>query len=216
MLENIIVKPNARRTRYALQIGDQGEVIVKTPLNPSESVVADLVRDHQSWIKKHQQKAKQTQERLASWQDPNQLMYRGQLVEIKQTTELATVFGAGTIHLAQGLTKASFIQTHAKLYLPERCLDIAEMMGLTTKKIRIRRMTSCWGTCHHNTTITLNEALIQTPDWVSDYVMIHECAHLVYFDHSRDFWALVAKYTDHTKSAKKWLKEHQAALLTKR
>ena len=48
MLENIIVKPNARRTRYALQIGDQGEVIVKTPLNPSESVVADLVRDHQS------------------------------------------------------------------------------------------------------------------------------------------------------------------------
>ena len=47
-----------------------------------------------------------------------------------------------------------------------------------------------------------NKALIQTPDWVSDYVMIAN-AHLVHFDHSRDFWALVAKYTDYTKAAKK-------------
>ena len=117
MLENIIVKPNARRTHYALQIGDQGEVIVKTPLNPSESVVADLVRDHQSWIKKHQQKAQQTQERLASWQDPNQLMYRGQLVEIKQTAELVI----SGIHLAQGLTKASLFKPMPSCI----CLNVA-------------------------------------------------------------------------------------------
>ena len=74
-------------------------------------------------------------------------------------------------------------------------------------------MKSCWGTCNINKNITLNQALIQVPDWVSDYVMIHECAHLVHFNHSSRFWALVSEYTPHTKDAKKWLKDHQPVLI---
>ena len=112
-----------------------------------------------------------------------------------------------------GMTKTAFLTQHAKAYLPERCLDLAELMGLDPSEIRVRKMRACWGNCHRTQRVTLNKALIQTPDWVSDYVMIHECAHLVHFDHSKQFWALVGDYCTTVKQAKKWLKEHQQVLL---
>ncbi|MDE6867767.1 MAG: M48 family metallopeptidase, partial [Clostridia bacterium] len=37
-------------------------------------------------------------------------------------------------------------------------------------------------------------------------VIIHELAHLVYFNHSEKFWSLVAKYEPEYKSLRKRLK----------
>jgi hypothetical protein len=44
------------------------------------------------------------------------------------------------------------------------------------------------------------------PDWVRDYVLIHELMHLRRMDHSRQFWALVAEACEHTQAARQWLR----------
>ena len=46
------------------------------------------------------------------------------------------------------------------------------------------------------------------PDWVRDYVMVHELMHLKRMDHSPRFWAIVAKAYPRYQEARRWLREH--------
>ncbi|MEK9727575.1 MAG: YgjP-like metallopeptidase domain-containing protein [Candidatus Margulisiibacteriota bacterium] len=212
-MNNVIYKTNKRRQRYSLEINDAAELVVKTPEKPSQKIIDQLITENQAWIKKHQKKPQETKAQLHDWSDPHKIYFRGKKYDLYQSNNQRIIFANSSISIPKGMTKPSFIAHQASEYLPERCLDIAEMMGLRTGNITIRKLRSCWGTCHQNRNITLNRALIQSPDWVSDYVMIHECAHLIHFNHSKSFWGLVAKYTNHTAPAKEWLKMHQPALI---
>jgi hypothetical protein len=52
-----------------------------------------------------------------------------------------------------------------------------------------------WGSCTPaDKTIRLSHRLRDMPDWVVDYVLVHELAHLLVPDHSAAFWDLVAAY----------------------
>ena len=52
-----------------------------------------------------------------------------------------------------------------------------------------------WGSCTPSTgAIRLSDRLRSMPDWVVDYVLLHELAHLVEPTHSARFWSLVDRY----------------------
>jgi predicted metal-dependent hydrolase len=50
------------------------------------------------------------------------------------------------------------------------------------------------------------------PDWVRDYVIVHELMHLRRMDHSPKYWALVAAACPGYQAARAWLREHGRAL----
>ncbi|HEX9774240.1 MAG TPA: M48 family metallopeptidase [Actinomycetota bacterium] len=52
-----------------------------------------------------------------------------------------------------------------------------------------------FGSCTpEDRTIRLSHVLAEYPDWVRDYVIVHELAHLRVPDHSDYFWQLVRRY----------------------
>ena len=52
-----------------------------------------------------------------------------------------------------------------------------------------------WGSCTPDDgTIRISHRIQEMPDWVIDYVLLHELAHLVVPSHSTRFWELVARY----------------------
>ena len=51
-----------------------------------------------------------------------------------------------------------------------------------------------WSCTPVDRTIRISNRVRDMPDWVVDYVLLHELAHLVVPSHSNDFWALVARY----------------------
>jgi len=54
---------------------------------------------------------------------------------------------------------------------------------------------SRYGSCTvQDATIRLSDSLLSMPDWVHDYVIVHELAHLVVGNHSAAFWELVGRY----------------------
>lgn len=52
-----------------------------------------------------------------------------------------------------------------------------------------------WGSCTpSDRTIRISDRIMDMPDWVIDYVLLHELAHLLVPSHNPSFWATVARY----------------------
>jgi len=59
----------------------------------------------------------------------------------------------------------------------------------------VGNQTGRWGSCTPaDRTIRISDRIMDMPDWVIDYVLLHELVHLVVPSHSAKFWALVARY----------------------
>ena len=52
-----------------------------------------------------------------------------------------------------------------------------------------------FGSCSpHSKRIRISNRVATMPVWVQDYVILHELTHLVYSDHSSDFWNKVSEF----------------------
>src|SRR5919202_3609714 len=70
---------------------------------------------------------------------------------------------------------------------------------------------SRWGSCTPaDRTIRLSTRLQGMPDWVVDYVLVHELAHLLEPGHNNRFWEWVGRYP-HAERARAWLDGYSAA-----
>ncbi|MFC1847864.1 M48 family metallopeptidase [Chloroflexota bacterium] len=61
--------------------------------------------------------------------------------------------------------------------------------------------------------ISFNWKLMLALEPVVDYVVVHEIAHLKEMNHTRRFWNIVAEHCPRWREHRKWLKEHEAALV---
>ncbi|NYT92905.1 M48 family metallopeptidase [Salinispora sp. H7-4] len=59
----------------------------------------------------------------------------------------------------------------------------------------VTNQTGRWGSCTPaDRTIRISHRLQDMPDWVIDYVLLHELAHLIVPSHNARFWQLVGRY----------------------
>ena len=100
-----------------------------------------------------------------------------------------------------------FKQT-AQDYLKPKLDFYAEQMGVSYKSLTVKGYKSRWGSCYSDGRIQFNWRLMQAPKWVIDYVVVHELAHLIHANHSKDFWELVEFHYPKTKQAKQVIRQH--------
>lgn len=84
-----------------------------------------------------------------------------------------------------------------RLRLSERATNLSRRYDLPApESIRwADEMTSMWGSCTIGTgAIRISTRLAAFPDWVVDYVIVHELAHLRVSGHNDEFWQLVYRY----------------------
>ncbi|MBN9565402.1 MAG: M48 family metallopeptidase [Alphaproteobacteria bacterium] len=92
--------------------------------------------------------------------------------------------------------------------------QLASRLNVTPQTIKIKDTLSRWGSCNRQGEITLQWRLIFAPEKVFNYVIAHELCHLLEFNHSPHFWALVKEIHPSFKDDQKWLKEHGKTLHT--
>ena len=86
----------------------------------------------------------------------------------------------------------------------------AEIMNLSNNygTIKITSSQSKRGSCSSIGNLMFHRRLAELPLFVLDYVIVHELAHLIHFNHSKEFRSLVEDYYPKHKETKKWLKEN--------
>jgi predicted metal-dependent hydrolase len=75
------------------------------------------------------------------------------------------------------------------------------------KRVTVRAQRTRWGSCSRRGTVSLNWRLVQTPDFVRDYIILHELAHLRHMNHSARFWREVERLCPEYRTAEHWLKK---------
>ncbi len=105
-----------------------------------------------------------------------------------------------------------WLRQSARQEFADRACRMAVTLDRSVKRISIRDSKTRWGSCSNSGALSFSWRLLMAPDFVIDYLIAHEVAHLVHMDHSRKFWTVVQQLTPTADQARRWLRQHGASL----
>lgn len=189
---------------------DENETVKVSSSKISKKRLFALIDEREAWIAKGVEKvAKKSRQVLGQ-----EILYFGEVIRLSSHPKFATLQQkCEDAHPSSyELHYQNFYKQEAALYLKERLNYFATCMQLKPQEMKLRRMKRQWGNCRSNGIITFNIYLMQTPKECIDYVVVHELAHMVHMNHSKDFHALVEKYLPQSKEKRVLLSSFSACI----
>jgi len=195
---------NPRMKHAYLQVQADGTVVLKS--NGRDTArLKRFVASKRAWIETQQQRWRQS----PAMQAGRDILYLGKIVPLELLH--GHVFRAeNTAALQKSYDR--FYRRRAELHLTEKTHRFAAEMGVSFRAIRFRKMKRRWGSCSKDGVITYNTLLMQLPEAMIDYTVVHELAHRVHFNHSADFHALVSAHLPDEKTLRREMRYLKAAL----
>ncbi len=97
------------------------------------------------------------------------------------------------------------LRKEAKKILPTRVQELAELYSFKFKSVSIRASKSRWGSCSPDNRINLSLFLLTVPEYLRDYVIVHELVHTEVKNHGSFFWSALNKIYENPKKLDKEL-----------
>lgn len=101
---------------------------------------------------------------------------------------------------------------NARILVHQKLLSLNAHYGFVFNKVAIRNQRSRWGSCSKKGNLNFNYRIVHLPEALQDYLIVHELCHLAMFNHSKQFWVLVAEVIpDHEarrRELTRYAKEH--------
>lgn len=194
-----------RARRYVLRVLADSSVRVTVPPFGSRARAIAFLRRELRWV---------DSQRYAIARGAGTIVFRGQVLPLTSNPATCTAsFGDQCVEIKRGESARQAANRHLRAIaareLSGRLRDLAGRFGLGVARVTIRGQRTRWGSCSPAGAIALNWRLVQAPDEVRDYVLIHELMHLREPNHSRRFWALVERACPGHAAARAWLKAHE-------
>lgn len=213
------VRRNARARNLILRLDEQtGGAVVTIPKRSSIQEAYDMALRKSDWIAV-QLKRRPTQVAFAAGAVLPYLGADHTVLHTPQGRGIARTQGEIWVsgreeHLPRRLL--DWLKAQAKAEITPRAHAKAESLKVLTPRrvgrITVRDTRSRWGSCAADGQLNFSWRLILTPEFVLDYVVAHEVAHLVHRNHSADFWALTDSLTSQMDAARAWLNAHGRGL----
>ena len=187
------IKESKKAVKYLrLKVGQSGEISLSIPLRTKENHILEFLEKNLEWLRKTSAKIKAKN----SAKNENQVEFLGgsyELIIDKNTSGVSIELFS--IKAASKADFRRFCDEKAKELLNASIARFAPLIARPINHISFKHMRTRWGSCNKaKGYINLNLDLITKKKEFIEYVVLHELAHLVYANHSKDFYALISKH----------------------
>jgi len=219
-LESIIIHNNIQIIKkdiknITLKVKPTCEVILTVPLLTTDEHIEYILKKREDWISKKIAFYKANYKpQIKEYLSGENFKYLGKNFRLKiiESDDECVKLQRGYIHI--------FIKDKENLERKKRLLDewylsksqnyfkkiiakYSSLVNIDIQNIRIRQMKTRWGSCNSvKSYINLNSELIKKPSFCIEYVIFHELAHLIYPNHSREFYNYLSTYMPDWKKRK--------------
>lgn len=222
------LRPSRTARRIRVRVSTRGVEAVQPP-DRSEADVIDFLRANASWVLAQLARVRrfETMRRPVSG-PPATLLYRGQPTPVR-VEERPSWRGPNRVTyqpdsgfvIVRGPGASVPVARTLENWLREQTRRaVARHLAATLPQVRrepvgvsVRGQRTRWGSCSARGNLSFNWRLIQAPDFVLRYLVVHEAVHLAVPDHSRTFWLTVQSLCSETERARQWLCAHGEELL---
>lgn len=210
-------RKGARQMR--LSIGSNGEVRVTLPHWTPYAAGVAFAASKQAWISQNRPQKQHMEPymhigkavKLFIVRDHAANKIRTTMSEnyVRITIPLDTNMQSSEVQAAARKAAVKSLKNQAEAYLPGRLKQLAELHGFTYRSTKIKQLKGRWGSCSSHKDITLNCFLMQLPDNLIDYVLLHELTHTKIMAHGKPFWTEMARYVTNLPAVRQQMKTYR-------
>ncbi|MDO5294895.1 MAG: SprT family zinc-dependent metalloprotease [bacterium] len=211
----------SNRKSIGIEVTYEGRVIIKAPGSISVDKIEQLLYKKKDWLLGTLASC----ESRETVRQQGELLYLGKPFEIKVEEqkkiriEIQVEDGAIIVKKPVGYNVdihkvlENWLRRQAAAVIQEKVEQYSRLLGVTYQNITIKDQKTRWGSCSSRGNLNFNYRLIMAPAEVLDYVVIHELAHRIHMNHSKDFWQTVEKVCPRYREHRSWLQEFGGQLV---
>jgi predicted metal-dependent hydrolase len=203
-----------------ISITPAGRVRVALPHWTPYAAGLQFLKKHDAWVKEQLRKNDRSaladgtrigRHHTVRFEAPNDSNSRVRIRVSRRAITVTTARNFEDPGLQQKLISAAerALRHEAEELLPARLERISREQKLPYGGLKIRKLTSRWGSCSSKRDITLSYFLVQLPDELVDYVLLHELAHTTHHNHSPEFWGFMEARVPNLRELRRQIKQHR-------
>jgi len=203
---NVVVERKRSTKNTYIRVKDNLDIYVTCHTLTSDRFIINLINNNEKRIIKmiNIVKKKKAKEEF--------FYYLGKKYDIVYLNKKGITFGEGKVFVDNNFNIDKWYKKEAEKIFQMELDRIynAYIYKIPYPSLTIRKMKTRWGVCNVKThKVTLNLELIKKRIECLDYVIVHELSHLLYANHSKDFWQVVEDNFKDYKKIRKELKQDE-------
>lgn len=220
MITDYTIKYSRRKT-LGLMITKTAAIEVRAPIGTSKKIIESFVKENQDWVDEHYGTVREKVEKREAFQlnFENDLLFLGKSYPLMPIEEARSGFDGQRFyayaHLIPAELKSNMVEIYrnlAKKVLDHQVKKLSTHMRLKPQAVKINGAKTRWGSCSSKGSLNFSWYLVMAEEDTVRYVVVHELAHLIEMNHSRNFWKIVEQVLPDYQQEKEKLKKLQKTL----
>ncbi|WP_231223552.1 M48 family metallopeptidase [Helicobacter pylori] len=187
----ITIQKSEKIKTLSLNITPSLEVILKMPNSCSQARANAFLKEQEAWLKKT----------LLAMQEKHSLLHSRLETYQNKILVFDEVRNANDYTLTE-------LKKILKTYLEQKLPLIAQKMQTAYTGFNIRNNAKVLGSCSYHNRLSFALLLVCAKKEAIDYVIIHELAHTIHKNHSKNFWRCVQIFCPNYRALRERLKQN--------